>query len=95
MAVEDADDFASFVDADEFGSEVLINDQPFSAIVDSEDMLEGDVLVLRTVLTMSTDDTAGLSKDDPVVINSKNYKYKYQRDDGTGMSKVVVKDNDG
>ncbi|MDH5258265.1 MAG: hypothetical protein OEX07_09650 [Gammaproteobacteria bacterium] len=73
----------------------LINGQPVGVIFDRLEVVEDDVLVARSTLTMATDETVGLSKSDPVVVGSKNYKYSYQTDDGTGMSLVVLKDDNG
>jgi len=86
------EDMSVFLDTDEFADVVLINDQPVSAIFDNGEFFEDDVLVERAALTMATDDTAGLAKGDPVVVGSKNYTYLYQVDDGTGMSRVALKD---
>jgi len=72
-------------------TEVMINNILVDAIFDHAEIIENDVLVERPVLTIATDDTLGLSKDDPVVAGSKKFTYSYQKDDGTGMTMIVLK----
>jgi len=90
MAMDE--DMSVFMDTDDFADEVVINDQPFSAIFDNAEVVEGEMLVTRPTLMMATDDTAGLVESDSVVVGVKQFTYDYQTDDGTGMSLVVLKD---
>jgi len=90
---DDLDAITTAVVMDHLSNAVaVINTEPFDVIFDREGVIVGDTIVTEPSFLFPTDYVEGLTKDDEITINNTLFTYAYQLPDGTGMSRVVLKD---
>lgn len=85
------EDLTIFLDTDDHAVIANIKGVDKNVIFENEEIITLDAVINQPSITLATTDTTGLTKGDAVIINSTNYTYDYQQDDGTGLTKVILK----